>query len=89
MYKKKQRFPTGHAAVQVIPTHLSDSSEHLFFMRVHLSEGPNLCQVYVLTVAQGNNFIKGKNQVEAVFGDLILLQRSTIFRDLVREGKTF
>lgn len=57
-------------------------------MRVHLSEGPNLCQVYVLTVAQGNNFIKGKNQVEAVFGDLILLQSSTIFRDLVR-GKHF
>lgn len=58
-------------------------------MRVHLGEGPDLCQVYVLTVAQGNNFIKGKNQVETVFRDLILLQRSTIFRDLVREGKTF
>ena len=58
-------------------------------MRVHLSEGPNLCQVYVFAVAQGNNFIKGKNQVEAVLGDLILLQSPTIFRDLVREGQTF
>lgn len=54
-------------------------------MRVHLSEGPNLCQVYVLTVAQGNDFIKGKNQVKTVFRDLILLQGSTIFRDLIRE----
>lgn len=69
----------------ITSTHLSDSSEHLFFMRVHLCEGPNLCQVYILTVAQGNNFIKGKNQVKAVLRDLILLQSSTIFRDLGRE----
>lgn len=55
-------------------------------MRVHLSEGPNLCQIYILTVAQGNNFIKGKDQVEAVFRDLILFQSSTILRDLEGEN---
>lgn len=55
-------------------------------MRVHLGEGPDLRQVDILTVAQGNNFIKGEDQIEAVFRDLVLLQSSTVFGNLAREN---
>lgn len=63
--------------------YLTDCSEDFLLMRVHLCKSTNLGQVDILSVAKGNNFIKGKDQIKAVFGNLILLQGSAIFRDLV------
>lgn len=86
--KAQERRHTKPAAFPGQPAHLSDGPEHLLLVRVHLGEGPNLRQVDILTVAQGNDFIEGKNQVKAVLRDLVLLQSPTVFGDLGR-GKHF
>lgn len=51
-------------------------------MGVHLCEGADLSQVDVLPVAQGYDFIKGKDEVEAVLRNLALLQHAAVFWDL-------
>lgn len=56
-------------------------------MRVHLCEGADLGQVDVLTVAQGHDLVKGKDEVEAVLGDLTLLQHAAVLWDLQVEKR--
>lgn len=63
-------------------SHLSDSTENLLLVGIHLCEGANLSQVDVLPVAQGYDFIKGKDKVEAVLRNLALLQHAAVFWDL-------
>lgn len=62
--------------------HLSDGAEDLLLVRVHLCEGADLSQVDVLSVAKRYDFVKGKDQVETVLGNLAFLQNATVFRDL-------
>lgn len=68
-------------------SHLSDSTENLLLVGVHLCEGADLSQVDVLPVAQRYDFIKGKDQVEAVLRDLALLQHTAVFWDLGRQSQ--
>ena len=35
-------------------------------MTVHLREGPYLSQVHILSVSQGNDLIKGKDEVKGI-----------------------
>lgn len=63
-------------------SHLSNSTEHLLLMRVHLGERPDLCQIDVLSVTEGNNLVKGKDEVEAVLRDLAFLQHAAVLRNL-------
>lgn len=65
-------------------SHLSDSTENLLLVGVHLCEGADLSQVDVLPVAQRYDLVKGKDQVEAVLGNLALLQHAAVFWDLGR-----
>lgn len=71
-----------NAADTTVRSHLSDSTENLLLVGVHLCEGADLSQVHVLPVAQCHNLVKGKDQVEAVFGNFTLLQHTTVFWDL-------
>lgn len=63
-------------------SYLSDSAEDLFLMRVHLCECPDLGQVDIFSITEGNNLIEGKDEVKAVLRNLTLLQDTTIFRNL-------
>lgn len=75
MYTPLSYFPAK-------PSHLSDCTEDLLLMGVHFSEGSDLGQVNIFPVAQGNNFIKSKYEIKAVFRDLTLLQHTAVLRDL-------
>lgn len=68
--------------VSAKPPHLSDCTEDLLLVGVHFGEGSDLGQVHIFPVAQSNNFIKGKYEIEAVFRDLGLLQHPAVLRDL-------
>lgn len=68
--KMKER-QTGSPRGETI--YLSDCSEHLLLMRIHFCEGSDLCQVNILPVSQGNNFIKSKYQIKTVIRYFILL----------------
>lgn len=46
--------------------HLSDGLVDLLVMRIHLGEGPDLCQVNILSVAKSHDFIKGKDEWECL-----------------------
>jgi hypothetical protein len=54
-------------------TYLSDCSEYFLLVRVHFCKGSDLCQVNILPVSQGNNFIKSKNQIKTVLRYFIFL----------------
>ena len=54
-------------------------------MTVHLCEGPDLSQVHILSVSQGNDLIKGKDEVKGVVQDILFIQSLTVLWDLGRE----
>lgn len=63
-------------------THLSDSSEDLLFVRVHLCKCSDLGQVNIFSISQSHNFIKCEYKIKTMVRDLSFLQSSTVFRDL-------
>lgn len=73
---------TSLSQVKAKPPDLSDRTEDLLLVRVHFGEGSDLGEVYIFPVAQGNDFIKSKYEIEAVFRDLTLLQHTAVLRDL-------
>lgn len=80
----KKRMAKKFALLRKGLSYLSDSTEHLFLMRVHLCECPDLGQVDIFSITEGNNLIEGKDEVKAVLRYLTLLQDTTIFRNLKR-----
>lgn len=63
-------------------SHLSDSTENLLLVGVHLCEGADLSQVDILSVAECHDLVEGKDQVKAVLRYFALLQHTTVFWDL-------
>ena len=59
---------------------------YLFFVRVHLDKGSDLCEIDGLPVAQGDDFVEGKDEVERVVHDLALVHGATVLGDLERES---
>ena len=55
-------------------------------MRVHLCEGPDLSQVHILSVSQGNDLVKGKYQVKGIVQYVLFVQPLTVLWDL-EEGR--
>lgn len=68
-------------------SYLSDGTEHLFLMRVHLCKCPDLGQVDIFSITEGNNLVEGEDEVKAVLRNLTLLQDTTIFRNLPKYKK--
>lgn len=56
-------------------------------MRVHLCKCPDLGQVDIFSITEGNNLIEGEDEVKAVLRNLTLLQDTTIFRNLPKYKK--
>jgi len=55
---------------------------NLLLMALHLGERSDLRSRHTLAITQGNNLIKGKNELESVAQDLLLVQTAAVFRDL-------
>ena len=56
-------------------------------MTVHLCEGPDLSQVHILPVSQGNNLVKGKDEVKGIVQYILFIQSLTVLWDLGEEGR--
>lgn len=54
----------------------------LLLVRIHLNECLDLRQIHALPIAKGNNFVKGKYQIECVLHNLLLVQRVAVLWDL-------
>ena len=62
--------------------HLADGLKDSLIMGVHLSEGLDLRQVDVLSVTEGNDLIKGEDELEGLLDDFRLLHLLAVLRDL-------
>ena len=63
-------------------TYFAHHLEHFLLVRLHVSESSNLSKIYVLSIAESDNLIKSKQELESVIVDFLLLDRLAVLRDL-------
>lgn len=63
--------------------HLSDGLVHLLLVGIHFDEGADLSQVDVFTVAQSDDLVKGKYQIEGIFADFGFFEGAAVLWNLI------